>query len=191
MSTNTNTNFADFELPLTNPDSYKGQNGRVNLEERSSAGGQLSSTFPGFQHQTTVEKSFETDMLRGNWETTPVSKAFFSPENIRVVQNSIRRYVFDKSQPKGYVIDDQSVDELKIIMRAIYYQYAKNLPFGIPDQVAELNQLVVNWSAPHILSAVDHYHYYLKDISTLPVPMAQPKNLSRAGSKSLPFNQFV
>jgi small redox-active disulfide protein 2 len=84
-----------------------------------------------------------------------------------------------------------SVDELKMIMRGIYYQYAKNLPFGIPDQVAELNQLVVNWSAPHILSAVDHYHYYLKDISTLPVPMAQPKNLSRAGSKSLPFNQFV
>jgi hypothetical protein len=76
-------------------------------------------------------------------------------------------------------------------MRAIYYQYGKNLPFGIPDQVADLNQLVVNWSAPHILSAVDHYYYYLKDISNLPVPMAQPQNLSRAGSKSLPFNQFV
>ena len=96
---NTNTNYADFELPLTNPDSYKGQNGRVNLEERPGAGGQTSLNFPGYQHQTAVEGNFETDMLRGNWETTPVSKGFFSPENIRVVQNSIRRYVFEKSQP--------------------------------------------------------------------------------------------
>jgi hypothetical protein len=188
---NTNTNFADFELPLTNPDSYKGQNGRVNLEERPGAGGQTSLNFPGYQHQTAVEGNFETDMLRGNWETTPVSKGFFSPENIRVVQNSIRRYVFEKSQPKGYVIDDQSADELKIIMRAIFYQYGKNLPFNVAGQIADLNQLVVNWSAPHILSAVDHYYYYLKDISNLPIPMAQPQNLSRAGSKSMPLNQFV
>lgn len=181
----------DFLLPQAYPTAYAGQNGRVNLAERSSAGGQAPENFPGYQYQKTAEAGFETDMLRGNWETTPVSSGFFSPENIRILQNAIRRFVFEKSQPKGYVIDDQSVDELKIIMRAIYYQYAKNLPFEVQAQIDELNQYVVNWSGPHILSAVQHYYYYLNDISHMPIPMQQPQNLSSAGTKSLPFNQWV
>ena len=124
-------------------------------------------------------------------EVTPLTQRFFSPENAKAIQNAIRRYVFEKSQPKGYVIDDQSMDELKIIMRAIYYQYGRNLPFDIPQQVAELNEKVVNWSAPHILSAVEHYYYYLNDISHMPVPLQQAQNLSASGTKSLPFNNFV
>lgn len=182
---------ADFQLPLSNPVAFGGQNGRVNLAARSSAGGQAPEDFPGYKYQTTAEKGFETDMLRGNWETTPVSQAFFNPDNIKLLQNAIRRYVFEKSQPKGYVIDDQSVDELKIIMRAIYYQYARNLPFDVPAQVNDLNDKVVAWSGPHVMSAVDHYYYYLNDISHMPVPMQQPQSLSSAGTKSLPFNNFV
>lgn len=181
----------DFELPLAYPVAYAGQNGRVNLATRSSAGGPAPKNFPGYQYQKTAEKGFETDMLRGNWEASPLSNRFFSPENVRVLQNSIRREVYEKSQPKGYVIDDQSVDELKIIMRAIYYQYARNLDFGLEEQIADLNKRVVNWSAPHILSAVDHYYYYLNDISHMPVPLAREMNLSSAGTRSLPFNQFV
>lgn len=181
----------DFMLPQAYPVALGGQNGRVNLIERSSAGGEAPQNFPGYQYQTTAEKGFETDMLRGNWETNPVSQSFFSPLNIKTLQNAIRRYVYEKSQPKGYVIDDQSVDELKIIMRAIYYQYARNLPFDIQKQVSDLNEYVVNWSGPHILSAVDHYYYYLNDISHMPVPLQQPQSLSSAGTKSLPFNNFV
>jgi hypothetical protein len=182
---------ADFQLPLSNPVALGGQNGRVNLTARSSAGGQAPEDFPGYKYQTTAEKGFETDMLRGNWETTPVSQSFFSPDNIKLLQNAIRRYVFEKSHPKGYVIDDQSVDELKIIMRAIYYQYARNLPFDVQAQVTDLNDKVVAWSGPHVMSAVDHYYYYLNDISHMPVPMQQPQSLSSAGTKSLPFNNFV
>ena len=180
----------DFQLPLSYPVAYAGQNGRVNLAERSSAGGPAPKNFPGYQYQKTAEQGFETDMLRGNWETNPVSQNFFSPENVRALQNAIRHFVYEKSKSK-YVIDDQSVDELKIIMRAIYYQYARNLPFNPEGQVADLNQLVVNWSGPHILSAVDHYYYYLDDISHMPVPLAREQNLSSAGTKSLPFNTFV
>jgi hypothetical protein len=182
---------ADFELPLSNPVGFAGENGRVNLAARSSAGGQAPEDFPGYKYQTTAEKGFEQDMVRGNMEVTPLTQRFFSPENAKAIQNAIRRYVFEKSQPKGYVIDDQSMDELKIIMRAIYYQYGRNLPFDIPQQVAELNEKVVNWSAPHILSAVEHYYYYLNDISHMPVPLQQAQNLSASGTKSLPFNNFV
>jgi hypothetical protein len=177
----------DFILPLT-MNAPAGQNGRVAFADVLLERG---AGVPGFETQTGVEKDYETDMLRGNLESTPVSHAFFSPENIQRLQILIRKAVYDRSQPKGYLIDDQSVDELKIIMRAMYYQYSRNMPNDIAGQVADLNQKVVNWSAPHILSAVDHYYYYLNDISHLPVPLAQPQHLSSAGTKSLPMNPFM
>ena len=180
----------DFELPLT---SYgmNGENGRVNLTVRKSAGGPAPSDFPGYQYQRTSENEFQTDMLRGNWEENAVSKAFFSGQNLTRIQNTIRKQVFERSQPKGYIIDNQSVDELKMIMRAIYYTYSRNLPFDTEGQIAELNGRVVEWSVPHILSAVDHYVYYLQDISHLPVPLQQPMNLSRAGTRTKPFVSFM
>jgi hypothetical protein len=89
------------------------------------------------------------------------------------------------------MIDKQSVEELKIIMRAIYLQYARNLPKDIPAQIDDLNKKVIDWSVPHILSAVDHYHFYINDISHLPVPLAHMQHLSRAGTRSLPANPFV
>ena len=89
------------------------------------------------------------------------------------------------------MIDKQSADELKIIMRAIYLQYARNLPKDVPAQIEDLNTKVIDWSVPHILSAVDHYHFYINDISHLPIPMPQPQNLSSAGTRSLPANPFV
>jgi hypothetical protein len=61
----------------------------------------------------------------------------------------------------------------------------------ILGQVDDLNKKVVDWSVPHILSAVDMYYYYLKDISNLPIPMEQPQHLSRAGTRSLPMNPFM
>lgn len=179
----------EFTLPYT-VNAAAGQNGRVafasaDFSDRNAAG------LPGFATQTGVERTFQTDMLRGNWEETPVSKIFFSAENVERIQALIRKGVFDRSQPKGYVIDKQSVDELKIIMRAIYYQYARNLPNDIAGQVADLNTKVVDWSVPHILSAVDHYIYYLNDISHLPVPLAHPQHLSHAGTKSLPLQPYM
>jgi hypothetical protein len=168
-------------------------NGRVNLSQPSHAialgDGRKADAVPGFGFQQSVETNFQADMLRGTWERSPVSDAFFSQTNVAAIQAGIRRYVYEKSQPKGYMIDDQSTDELKIIMRAIYYQYAKNSPKDIPGQVSELNTYVVNWSGPHILSAVDHYVYYLKDIDTLPVPMAHPVKQSSAGSRTLSMAQ--
>ena len=138
-----------------------------------------------------VEKNFQTDMLRGNCEKSPVSEIFFSAENIEVIQNFIRREVYNKSTPKGYIIDKQSVEELKIIMRAIYLQYARNLPTDIKGQLDDLNVKVADWCVPHILSAVDHYHFYINDISHLPVPLEHMKHLSRAGTRTLPMNPFL
>jgi hypothetical protein len=179
---------AEFELPYT-MNARAGQNGRVAFSDSDFS--DRNAALPGFQTQTAVEQDFKADMLRGNWESTPLSESFFSAANIERIQILIRKAVYDRSGEKKYVVDKQSVDELKIIMRAMYYQYARNLPSGVAAQVDDLNKKVVDWSAPHILSAVDHYYYYLKDISTLPVPLAQPQSLSSAGTKSMPMQPFL
>jgi len=178
-----------FVFPNTNPTPVGGMNGRVNLSAPSSAGGHAE--VPGFSYRTTTEQTFATDALRGNWEVNALSKAFFSKENAVAIQNAIRKTVYEKSGPKKYIIDDQSVDELTIIMRTMYLQYAQNLPHDIAGQVQDLNEKVLNWSVPHILSAVDHYQYYLNDISHMPVPLARSVSLSSAGTKTLPQNPFV
>jgi hypothetical protein len=168
-------------------------NGRVNLFGPTSAGGALENQkgIPGFGFEKTAEVQFQQDMLRGNWEQNELSTGFFSLANLTRIQNKLRKEVFERSQPKGYVIDDQSVDEMKMIMRGIYYQYARNQPDNIQEQIEELNRRVLDWSVPHVLSAVDHYIYYLKDVDTLPVPIAHPAHLSSAGTRSKPLGPFM
>ena len=171
-------------------------NGRVNLAGELKDPSMFSKNpaspgIAGFSHEVSSEPQFQQDMLRGNWEHNALSEGFFSQANLTSIQTAIRRTVFERSQPKGYVIDDQSVDELKMIMRGLYYQYARNNPTDIQGQIQELNQRVLDWSVPHILSAVDHYMYYLKDIDSLPIPMSHPVNISGAGTRSKQLGSFM
>ena len=187
----------EFTLPYTRH-GQGGQNGRVNLSNAgaSSAGASTGTpnslaTLAGFQHPTQTEVNFSGDMLRGNWEHTPLSDAYFSRTNAQRIQKEITMEVYRRSGPKKYRIDDQDVDELKMIMRGMYLQYAKNNPFNINGQIQDLNKLVVEWAVPRIISEIDQYQYYLNDISHLPVPLEKPLNMSSAGTKSLPFRNMM
>ena len=75
-------------------------------------------------------------------------------------------------------------------MRSMYYQYGKNLPDHIAEQIAELNEIVANWCVTKILAEIEMYAQYRKDISTMPVPLAHPVLLNSAGTRSLPFKPF-
>ena len=180
----------DFQLPYTTT-TPGGQNGRVNLTPQSAAGGSTVPDTAGFSYPTKTEKVFSGDMLRGNWEHTALSEAFFTQTNTEIIQRKIKEEVYRRSGPKKYVIDDQDVDEIKMIMRAMYLQYAKNNPTNIQGQINELNNIIIEWSAPRILSEVDHYLHYLNDISHMPVPLAQPMNMSSAGTRSLPLQPYM
>lgn len=166
-------------------------NGRVNLFGTEDAPSSLAGNPSGLTYQTETEVQFHQDMLRGNWEQNNLSMTFFSQKNMKTIQTALRKEVYQKSQPKGYIIDDQSTDEMKMIMRAIYYQYARNNSSNIQGQIEDLNRRVLNWSVPHVLSAVEHHMYYLKDINTLPVPMAHPTHLSSAGTRTKPIGPFM
>ena len=160
-------------------------NGRINLQARDTDQMQV----PGFGYRTEVASTDGQDAIRGNVVATPLNQAYFSAANVQIIQNKIRKEVYDRS--KGdFLVDPQSVDELQIIMRAMYLQYGKNQPTNISGQIAELNQLVADWCVPKIIAECSMHKTYLKDIQTLPVPLAHPIKMSKTGTKAATFDRF-
>jgi len=109
----------------------------------------------------------------GQWNETPLSKAYFSKENIQIIQNGIRAGVYAKSNGQ-YTVAPQDCDSLKIIMRSVFLQHAANQPTNIVGQIAELNKIVLDYCVFHVYSEARGYMKYLHDVSTLAVPMATP-----------------
>jgi hypothetical protein len=163
-------------------------NGRVNFGRAGPASASASS-LPGFDYRQTSVASEADDAIRGNVVATPLNKLFFSPANVQIVQNKLRRDVYDRSGGE-FLIDNQSVDELLIIMRAMYLQYGKNQPTHIAEQIQDLNQLVVDWAVPKILSECSMHKTYLYDIQNMPIPLSQPVHISQKGTKSSSFDRF-
>jgi len=160
-------------------------NGRISWTERRSAPG--DSRLPGFDYPTTGAASAGTDAIRGNLLATPLNTAFFSPENVQIIQNRIRHQVWTNTK---HVIDPQSSDDLLIVMRSMYYQYGKNRPDHIKEQIEELNKIVADWAISKIIPEIDMYLYYRNDVSKLPVPLEHPMLLNTTGTRSLPFPKF-
>jgi len=154
--------------------------GRVSLDG-------TSASLPGFAYPTKAPSNSAQEGIRGNFEKTPLNQAFFSAENFQIIQNKIRKSVYDKS---GEIIDPVSTDDLFMVMRAIFLQNSRNLPTEITKQIEDLNERVAVWCVPKIVAEVSMYRTYAKDISSLPVPLSHPVNQSGAGTKSLPFKEF-
>lgn len=166
-------------------------NGRLVMTQRTPA--EMISTgappLPGFGFRTETAASEAEDAIRGNMMATPLNQAYFSPANVQIVQNKIRREVYDRSGGE-FLIDPQSADELMIVMRAMYLQYGKNQPTNIAGQIEELNQIVADWCVPKILAECSMHRTYLHDIQNLPVPIAHPVMMSTTGTKSATFERF-
>ena len=128
------------------------------------------------------------DAMSGNWYDTQLSNAFFSANNIQIIQNGIRAGVFNRSN-KQYVISEQSMDELQIIMRSIFLQNSKNLPTGIPQQISDLNKIVFDFAINQVYGEADGYMKYKKDASTMWTPIAMPI-LSYSNDKQLELKKW-
>lgn len=135
-----------------------------------------------FQDTPLNNNHFRKTAISHTIENNELSNVFFSQNNIDVLQEGIRYVVYKNSQ---HIISRQSEMELKIIMRSTYLQYSHNLPYNILEQVKSLNQKVLDFVVPRIISEIGQYIYYIKDISSQPIPMERSKNVSSAGTKFL------
>ena len=119
------------------------------------------------------------DALKGVWEDTPFSRAYFSAENIQILQNGIRAGVYEKSGQK-YIVATPNPDTVKIIMRNIFMQYAEySVSKPVQDQIKTLNNMVLDYAVPQVYSEAVGYNRYLEDQSTLVQPLELPMKADR------------
>ena len=106
-------------------------------------------------------------------DSTPLSSAYFSKDNIQMIQNGIRAGVYKKSNGQ-YIIGPQDYDAILIIMRSIFLQHSVNQPSNISEQISELNAMVLDYCIPQVYLEAQGYLKYLSDASTLSIPIAHP-----------------
>lgn len=109
----------------------------------------------------------------GLWTSDSLSNAFFSEQNIRIIQNGIRAGVYHRSNGQ-YVIGGQDCDSLKIVMRSVFLQNSANQPNNITQQIAQLNKIVLEYCIQQVYSEAQGYMKYISDASTLVVPISHP-----------------
>lgn len=158
-------------------------NGRVNILQPDT-----KKQFALYDKIPAHQPSAYRDALQGNWMDSPLSIAYFSRENIAIIQNGIRKGVYDKSKGQ-YLVGNQSEDVLKVIMRSIFLQYSANMPDSIPQQIKALDQIVLDFCIKQVYGEAQGYQQYLYDASTLVVPIEHPV-LSSTEDKTLELKRW-
>jgi glutathionyl-hydroquinone reductase len=110
--------------------------------------------------------------------TSILSKTYFSEDNIYSIQQQIRYKIFLMSNEK-HTIPNQDSEQLTIVMRSIFLQFALNKPDDILNQVLTLNQMVIDYCANQIWVEIKQYIGYLRDIDQGMVPIDREMNLSK------------
>jgi hypothetical protein len=118
------------------------------------------------------------------YDISPLEDAFFSDENIDLINKQLILGVYKKTN-KQVKIPNQSKEKLIIIMRYIYLEYAKHLPYNITDQIRDLNCQVVGQILPDIITNVNQYINYLEEIKYPRQLIPLPNNVNRY-NKQLP-----
>jgi hypothetical protein len=130
-------------------------------------------------------KLFKKEAVKHILASNRLQELFFSEKNIDIIQNLLAYHVKLQSNNR-HNISRQSDNELKIIMKSVYLQYGKNNNNNINEQVKELNAYVLDFCIPLILSNIEQYLVFKKDVSTLPVPLDNPKYTSSTGTRTNP-----
>ena len=146
----------------------KVSNGRIDIQTPDT-----KSLFNMYDKIPAHQCSTYRNPLEGQWDDTTLSNAYFSKENIQIIQNGIRAGVYKQSNNQ-YVVAPQDCDSLKIVMRSIYLQYSANLPGNISSQIEALNQMVLNFCIQQVYGEAKGYMKYLSDASNMYVPIAHP-----------------
>ena len=145
--------------------------------------------FQMYRQAAKQSKSFSTEAVTNVHVKNDISNVYFSQTNIDALQDGIRFYVWKKSCGK-YLIDRQSDDELKVVMRSIYLEYAEHRQGHVLEQVRALNERVLEFCVSKILEEIGMYMFYKKDISNLPDPLARGNFASSKGEKVSELKSF-
>jgi hypothetical protein len=143
----------------------------------------------------TIAKSNTKYCFKNLWGETLLTSLFFSDKNVNNIQNLIK---FVVHREMGYTVDNQSANELLIVMRSIFLEHTRHpllidesmpnevkqrLYVSYTKEVSRLNDIVVNTVVPKIVSQLQQYLDYLRDASQPQYQTQTPKNDSVSGER--------
>ncbi len=162
----------DSVYNFKNLDKY---NGRINIQEPPDP----NAVFK-MQERIALKNKPTSYMeaVGGVFEQNMLSRVYFSSGNIQIVQNAIRAGVYKMSKNR-FVVAPPNIDNLKIIMRSVYLQYATHDLENVTKEVEKLNSIVCDYAIPATYSEAVGYLKYCEDQSTLVVPLERPLNHDR------------
>ena len=133
-----------------------------------------------FAPEPGMESSVVKERINFRHSSTPLNEAFFSQENMDMLQDRIRQTVRTMVNAD---IDRQSDVDLKIVMRSYYLQYAD-------ETLEQLNERVVAFCSNRIAVEVEAYRFYRKDILDFPAPIARPIQTQVYGTRTGELKSF-
>tara|TARA_B110000971_G_C19988310_1_gene490682 strand:- start:1043 stop:1519 length:477 start_codon:yes stop_codon:yes gene_type:complete len=96
-------------------------------------------------------------------EESKLEELYFSDENIELINKQIVLSVWKRTN-KQYKITFQNKDKLIIVMRYVFIENAKHLPYNIKGQIYDLNCLTVGEILPSVITNFEQKLGYLRDI---------------------------
>lgn len=166
---------------------YSTEKSILDLEEAQKYNGRINIVQPpdvhkkfGMTEKIAIDyKSTDyRNAVKGELERNNLNTLFFSKENIQMLQNGIRVGVYEMSNNK-YILSNQNENNLKIIMKNIYTDYASYDPDAITQEIEKLNKLVLDYCVPMVYNESVAYEKYCFDQSTIVRPLELPKNHDR------------
>lgn len=158
--------------PIINPVTY---NGRINIQEPL----QPNARFAMFEKVSLRNAPTEySNAMLNEWEPNVLAQVFFSKDNMQIIQNGLKAGVYALSKQQ-FILPNQNVESLSIIMRSIYVQHAKHISDNITQQIEQLNKLVLDYAVKYCYGEATAYVKYMKDQSTLVVPLARSSQTDR------------
>ena len=151
---------------ISNP--HATSNGRVNIQQPAT-----SVLFQMHDKIPIEEMASLRNPTMGIWMDTVLSQAFFSRDNLQIIQNGIRAGVYRRSNQQ-YVIAPQDPENIQIIARSVFLQHAKNMDENVTEQIEAMNRMVIDYCVKQVYSEAQGYIKYVVDASTLVTPIAHP-----------------
>lgn len=113
----------------------------------------------------------------------PILELFMSQCNVDLIHAAVIHRV---KQVTGITISKQSEHDVFGIMSNVYHERGNTTCYSsIHDEVRKLNGYVINEVVDNVKSGILMHLQYLKDASTLPVPLARSTATTRDKSLSL------
>ena len=147
-------------------------------------------TNPFELHENLNVSNDEKYLNTGNQQRSKLSDMYYSQTNIDFLKNEIINQIYKKTSGK-YRIVKQSEDELVIVMKSIYLQYARNSDVDIQLQINVLNKHVLDYCVDNVYVNLLQYVKYIDDITKEQTVIDRPQNVDVKGNKTLMPNHFV